>query len=66
MMVRGYLGHSNHKMIEFLILGEVRRGIIRTVTLADCDLFRSLVERLSWKVVLKSKGVQEDFEKRHS
>lgn len=65
-MVRGYLGHSNHKMIEFLILGEVRRGIIRTVTLADCDLFRSLVERLSWKVVLKSKGVQEDFEKRHS
>lgn len=25
-IVRGYLGHSNHKIIEFLILGEVRRG----------------------------------------
>lgn len=65
-MVRGYLGHSNHKMIEFLILGEVRRGMSRTAALADRDLFRSLVERLPWKVVLKSKGVQEDFKKRHS
>jgi len=32
-MVRGYLGHSNHKMIPFSILGEVRRGVSRTATL---------------------------------
>lgn len=56
-MVRGSLGHSNHKIIELLILGKVRREISRTVTLADCDLFRSLVDRLPWKAVLKSKLV---------
>ena len=32
-MVGGCLGHSNHEMIGFLILGEVRRGISRTATL---------------------------------
>lgn len=46
-MVRGYLEHSNCKMIEFFILREVRRGISRNVTLADCDLFRSLVGKQS-------------------
>ncbi|GAB0210066.1 hypothetical protein GRJ2_003472400 [Grus japonensis] len=64
-MVGGHLGHSDHKMIEFLILGEVRRGVSRTATLdfrrADFDLFRSLVDRVPWEAVLKGKGVQEGW-----
>ena len=32
-MVGGHLGHSGHEMIEFLILGEVRRGVSRIATL---------------------------------
>ncbi|KAK4822638.1 hypothetical protein QYF61_018590 [Mycteria americana] len=46
-MVGGRLGHSDHKMIEFLILEEVRRGVSRTVTSdfqrGDIGLLRSLV-----------------------
>jgi len=40
-------GHSDHKMMEFSILGEVRRGVSRTATLdfrrVDFALFRMLV-----------------------
>ncbi|GAB0193393.1 hypothetical protein GRJ2_001804600 [Grus japonensis] len=47
--VGGRLGHSNHEMIEFSVLGEVRKGVGRTTTLdfrsADFGLFRSLVGR---------------------
>lgn len=32
MMAGGRLGHSNHEMIAFLILGEVRRVVCRTAT----------------------------------
>ena len=46
----GCLGLSNHEMIEFLILGEVRRGVSKTTTMdfrrADFGLFRTLVERV--------------------
>ncbi|KAK4820506.1 hypothetical protein QYF61_000085 [Mycteria americana] len=63
--VGGCLGHSDHKMIEFLILGEVRRGFSRTATLdfgrADSDLFRRLVDRVPWEAVLKGKGAQEGW-----
>ena len=49
-MVGGHLEHRDHKMIEFSILGEVRRGVSRTATLdfrrADFGLFRSLVDRV--------------------
>jgi len=61
-MVGGHLVHSNQEMTELLILGEVRRGVSRTATLhfwrADFGLFRSLVDRVPWEVVLKGKGVQ--------
>ena len=64
-MVGGCLGHSNHKMIEFWIQGEVRRGVSRTATLdfwrADFGLFRRLVDRVPWEAVLKGKGVQEGW-----
>lgn len=50
-------------MIEFLILGEVRRGVSRTVPLdfgrADLGLLRRLLETVPWEAVLKGKGVQE-------
>ncbi|GAB0186634.1 hypothetical protein GRJ2_001128700 [Grus japonensis] len=64
-MVGGHLGHSHHEMIEFLILGEVKRRVSRTATLdfqrADFGLFRRLVDRVPWEAVLKGKGVQEGW-----
>ncbi|KAK4811064.1 hypothetical protein QYF61_016350 [Mycteria americana] len=52
-------------MIEFLILGEVRRGVSKTATLdfrrADFSLFRRLVERVPWEAALMGKGVQEGW-----
>ncbi|KAK4820378.1 hypothetical protein QYF61_025454 [Mycteria americana] len=63
--VGGHLGHSDHKMIDFLILGEVRREVSRTATLdfqrADFGLFRRLVDRVPLDAVLKGKGVQEGW-----
>ena len=48
-MVGGHLGHHNHEMIEFLILGEVKRGVSRTATLdfqrTVFGLFRRLVDK---------------------
>ena len=42
--VGGRLGCSDHKMIEFSILGETKRGVSKTATLdfqrADFDLFK--------------------------
>ena len=59
------MSHEDHEMIEFLILGGVRRTAGRTATLdfqrADFGLFRSLVDRVPWEAVLKGKGVQEGW-----
>jgi len=64
-VVGGCLGHSDHKMTEFFILGEVRREVSRTATLdfqrAEFGLFRSLVDRSPWVAVLKGEGVQEGW-----
>ncbi|KAK4832989.1 hypothetical protein QYF61_027013 [Mycteria americana] len=64
-MVGGRLGHSDYEMIEFLILGEVRSGVSRTATLdfqrEDFGLFRSLVDRVPWEVVMDGKGVQKGW-----
>lgn len=47
-MVGGHLGFSNHEMIEFLILGEVRRGVSKTTVVnfqrTYFGLFSTLVE----------------------
>lgn len=44
--VGGHLVHSDNKLVEFVILGKVRRGISRTATLgfqrADFGLLRRL------------------------
>ena len=59
------LGQSDHGMVEFLILGGVRRGNGKTATLdfrrADFELFRRLVGRVPWGSVLESKGVQDGW-----
>ncbi|KAF1501108.1 hypothetical protein FQV17_0014956, partial [Megadyptes antipodes antipodes] len=64
-VVGGRLGLSDHEMVEFSILGEVRRGASKTATMnfrrADFGLFRTLVERVPWETVLKGKGVQEGW-----
>ena len=65
-VVRGCHGNSNHKMIEFSIIGEVRSGVRRTATLdiqrADFGLLKSLLNRVPSELVLKSRGVQEGQE----
>jgi len=52
-------------MIEFMILGEVKREVSKTTTMdfwrADFGLFRTLVERVSWERVLRGKGVQKGW-----
>ena len=57
------LGQSNHKILEFSILGGVRRMTSKTPILnfqrVDFDLFRTLVAGVPWKSLLKGKGVQE-------
>ena len=60
-VVRGHLGPRDHEMIEFSILGEVKRVVSKTSSMdfqrADFGLFRTLVERLPWERVLKDKRV---------
>lgn len=62
-VVRSCLGHSDHKMTGFSILGEVRKGISKTTTLdfqrADFGLFKMMTGRVPWKSVLQGKGAQE-------
>ncbi|PKU46871.1 rna-directed dna polymerase from mobile element jockey-like [Limosa lapponica baueri] len=63
--VRGHLGLSDHEMVKFSILSEVRKGVSKTSTLdfrrADFSLFRTLVGRVPWEIILWGKGVQEDW-----
>jgi len=46
-VVGGGLGLSDHEMVEFSVLGEVKRGASKTTTTdfqrADFGLFRTLV-----------------------
>ncbi|XP_048785457.1 uncharacterized protein LOC125685961 [Lagopus muta] len=57
------LGQSDHEIVEFSILGDVRRVTTKTAILnlkrADFDLLRTLVARVPWESLLKGKGVQE-------
>ena len=57
------LGQSNHEIVEFSILGDVRRVTSKTAILnfqrVDFDLFRTLVVGVPWELLLKGKGVQE-------
>ena len=57
------LGQSDHEIVEFSILGDVRRGTSKTTILnfqrVDFDLFKTLVAWVPWESLLKGKGVQE-------
>ena len=58
-----YLGQSDHEIVEFSILGDVRRVTSKTAILnfqrVDFNLFRTLVAGVPWESLLKGKGVQE-------
>ena len=64
-VVGGRLGHSDHEIIEFSILREARRVLNRTDILdfkrADFVLFRHLLERIPWEMILKGIGFQEGW-----
>lgn len=49
---------SNHEIIEFSVLGDVRRVTGKTALL-NFDLFRMLVAGVSWESLHKGEGVQE-------
>jgi len=55
------LGQNSHEIVEFSILGDVRRVTSKTAIFqrADFDLFRTLVAQVPWESLLKGKGVQE-------
>ena len=63
MKVGDCLGQRDHEIVEFSILGDVRRVTSRTAISdfqrADFDLFRKLVAGVPWESLLKGKGVQE-------
>ncbi|TRZ14454.1 hypothetical protein HGM15179_012650 [Zosterops borbonicus] len=62
-VVGGRLGQSDHEITKFLIIGETRRYINKTLTLdfrrTDFGLFRRLILRVPWEASLKNKRVQE-------
>ena len=64
MGVGSFLGESEYEMVEFSVLGDVRKGGVSKIAAlgfwrAGLELFRALVGRVPWDSVLKSKGVQE-------
>ena len=54
------LGQSDREIVEFSILGDVRRVTSKTAILnfqrVDFDLFRMLVAKVPWESLLKGKG----------
>lgn len=66
MMVGGHLGHGDHKIVEFSILGEVRKGVSKTATLdyqrAGFCQFRRLIDRVPWETLLKGKGLHKNLD----
>ena len=57
------LGQSDHEIVEFSVLGDVRRVTNKTSILnfkkVDFDQFKTLVARVPWELLLKGKAVQE-------
>lgn len=44
------LGHSDHKTMEFLVIGELSRRVSRTATLDFQNAGFGLFRRLVWKI----------------
>ncbi|GAB0176444.1 hypothetical protein GRJ2_000109600 [Grus japonensis] len=63
--LKGSLGCSDHKMVEFRILRAVRRARSKLTTLdlrrADFGLFRDLLGRIPWDKALEGRGAQDSW-----
>ncbi|GAB0194936.1 hypothetical protein GRJ2_001958900 [Grus japonensis] len=63
--LKGSLGCSDHKMVEFRILRAVRRAHSKLTTLdfrkADFGLFRDLLGRIPWDKALEGRGAQDSW-----
>ncbi|GAB0204391.1 hypothetical protein GRJ2_002904700 [Grus japonensis] len=63
--LKGGLGCSDHKMVEFRILRAARRVCSKLTTLnfrrADFDLFRDLLGRIPWDKALEGRGAQDSW-----
>ncbi|GAB0209154.1 hypothetical protein GRJ2_003381100 [Grus japonensis] len=61
--LKGSLGCSDHKMVEFRILRAARRAHSKLTTLdlrrADFGLLRDLLGRIPWEKALEGRGAQE-------
>ncbi|GAB0183929.1 mitochondrial enolase superfamily member 1 [Grus japonensis] len=63
--LKGSLGCSDHKMVEFRILRAAKRACSKLTTLdfrrADCGLFRDLLGRIPWDKALEGRGAQDSW-----
>ncbi|GAB0176269.1 mitochondrial enolase superfamily member 1 [Grus japonensis] len=63
--LKGSLGCSDHKMVEFRILRAARRVHSKLTTLdfrrADFGLFRDLLGRIPWDKALQGRGAQDSW-----
>ncbi|GAB0179062.1 hypothetical protein GRJ2_000371500 [Grus japonensis] len=63
--LKGSLGCSDHKMVEFRILRAVRRAHSKLTALdfrrADSGLFRDLLARIPWDKALEGRGAQDSW-----
>ncbi|GAB0186660.1 hypothetical protein GRJ2_001131300 [Grus japonensis] len=63
--LKGTLGCSDHKMVEFKILRAARRANSKLTTLdfrrTDFGLFRDLLGRVPWDKALEERGAQESL-----
>ncbi|GAB0182061.1 mitochondrial enolase superfamily member 1 [Grus japonensis] len=63
--LKGNLGCSDHKMVEFRIIRAARRACSKLTTLgfrrADFGLFRDLLGRIPWDKALKGRGTQDSW-----
>ncbi|XP_052628596.1 uncharacterized protein LOC128134646 [Harpia harpyja] len=62
-VIGGWLGHSDHKVVEFQIIGDRRKTASKTSTLdmgrADFRLLRGLVSKVPWESAFEGIGVHE-------
>ncbi|GAB0178017.1 hypothetical protein GRJ2_000267000 [Grus japonensis] len=63
--LKGSLGCSDHKMVEFKMLRATRRACSKLTTLdfrrADFCLFRDLLGRIPWDKALEGRGAQDSW-----
>ncbi|GAB0205478.1 mitochondrial enolase superfamily member 1 [Grus japonensis] len=63
--LKGSLGCSDHKMVEFRILRAARRALSKLTTLnfsrADFGLSRDLLGRIPWDKALEGRGAQDSW-----